>query len=290
MAVTAALTPAVGLAADWRSMTPTEYAAKTTIQSGSTSTHTYFRFDGGEPLTFSVEGPTRVKILTRVRMANDLDETEYAVSVSRDGVHVSTEEFTVGPSASAFYVSLNGCRPGALRRIYIDVPTGTHGYVLRAAGRTAVDARVFLRATPEPSRVSIAPRSYESVETLLYREKELTYYFLTKDRPVVLEVVGPTTLKVNTRLLFDETMLADQRYVIGVREPGMPECLYKVEGVPSQTVVCRDRSDVVPGALRHFMIEVGNGPHTFEFRLVDTVAEAVAVKFYIPRGDLLNGS
>ncbi len=288
----AAVAPAItagASAADWRSLTPAEYASKMSIQSGS-KMHTYFRFDDAQPLTFSVTGPTRVKILTRVRMLNDVGETEYAVSVARDGVRASTEEFTVSPSTSAFYVSLNGYRTGALRRIYIDVPTGTHGYVLRAGGNDVVDARIFLRATTEPSRVSIAPRSYEAVETLLYREKELTYYVLTRNRPVVLEVVGPTTIKVNTRLLFDETMLTDQRYVIGVSEPGMPECLYTVEGVPSQTVVSRDRSDVIPGALRHFLIEVGNGPHTFEFRLVDTVAEAVAVKFYIPRGDLRNGS
>jgi hypothetical protein len=45
---------------------------------------------------------------------------------------------------------------------------------------------------------------------------------------------------------------------------------------------------MIPGALRHFVLEVPKGAHTYEFRLVDTVAGGLAVKFYIPRGDLTN--
>ncbi len=85
-------------------------------------------------------------------------------------------------------------------------------------------------------------------------------------------------------------MVREQTYVLGVKEEGVPECLYKIESTPSKTVTCRDRDDRTPGALRHFMLEVGEGPHTFEFRLVDAESEALGLKFYIPRGDVQNGS
>ena len=111
---------------------------------------------------------------------------------------------------------------------------------------------------------------------------------MSKTSTVVLDVVGPTNVKVNTRLLYDATMLGDQSYVVGVREGEAPECLYRIDAEPSQTVVMRDRGDVIPGALRHFVLEVPDGAHTYEFRLADTVAGGVAVKFYIPRGDLTN--
>lgn len=273
--------------ATWRSFTPTKYGAKADILVDS-KTLTYYRFDSVAPLTLSVEGPTRLKILTRVRIPNDRDEASYAVNVTRDGEHTVKEEFTATVAPQAHYVAFNSYRPGVIRRIYIDVPTGQHGYEILAEGEAVVDARPFKSADTRPSRVSIAPREYAAVETFYYRDKELTYYILTEESPVVLDVVGPTSVKVNTRLMFDQTMLSDQDYVLGVREFGAPEQLYKIESEPSETVTSRDRSDVIPGALRHFMIELGRGAHTYEFRLVDTVGSAVALKFYIPRGDLLN--
>ena len=273
--------------ATWRSFAPARCGAKVDIMVES-KTLTYYRFDSVAPLTLSVEGPTRLKILTRVRIPNDRDVETYSVTVTRDGAHTTSEEFTATVSEQAHYVAFNSFRPGVIRRVYIDVPTGQHGYEILAEGKAVVDARPFRSAAASPSRVSIAPREYAAVETFYYRDKELTYYILTEDAPAVLDVVGPTTIKVNTRLMFDETMLEDQSYVLGVREYGTPEQLYKIETEPSETITSRDRSDVIPGALRHFMLEVGKGAHTYEFRLADTVGSAVALKFYIPRGDLLN--
>jgi hypothetical protein len=273
--------------ATWTSLAPAKSGAKADILVGS-KTLTYYRFDSVAPLVLSVEGPTRLKILTRVRIPNDREEETYAVTATRDAEHTTTYEFTAPVSNAAHYVSFNSYRPGAIRRVYIDVPTGQHGYEILAVGDAVVDARPFESAAKSPSRVSIAPRGYAAVETFYYKDKELTYYILTEDVPVVLDVIGPTTIKVNTRLVFDRTMRGGQSYVLGVREYGEPEQLYKIEAEPSETVTSRDRSDIIPGALRDFMLEVGKGARTYEFRLADSVGDAVALKFYIPRGDLLN--
>jgi hypothetical protein len=271
----------------WRSFVPTKYGAKADILVDS-KTLTYYRFDSVAPITLSVEGPTRLKILTRVRIPNDREEETYTVTVMRDGEHATAEEFTAPVSERAHYVAFNSFRPGVIRRIYVDVPTGQHHYELLAEGQAVVDARPFQSAANRPSRVSLAPREYAAVETFYYGDKALTYYILTEDSPVVLDVVGPTTIKVNTRLMFEQTMVGGQSYVLGVREYDVPEQLYRIESEPSETVTSRDRSDVIPGALRYFMLEVGKGAHTYEFTLVDASGSAVALKFYIPRGDLLN--
>jgi len=274
-------------AADWKSFRPAEHSGRTKISVGGKEL-TYYQFNEDEPIAFSVEGPTRVKILTRVRVPNDRESVEYGVSISMDGVHQETVRKEAYPKDGAFYVAFDHFRPGVIRRVYIDVPTGRHGYELTAVGGHGVDARLFESAESKPSLVSIAPAVYDAVETLYYRDKELTYYLLTVDAPIVLDVVGPTSVKVNTRLLYDATMLGEQTYVIGVKEGTEPECLYRIDAEPSQTVVLRDRDDAIPGALRHFQLEVPSGAHTYEFRLADTVAGGLAVKFYIPRGDLTN--
>lgn len=287
VAVLTAVLVQVTAAADWKSFRPADYPAKISI-SVSGKERTYYQFTAGEPLTFSVEGPTRVKILTRVRVPNDRETVEYGVSISRDGAHVETIEKEAYAKEGAFYVAFLNYRPGVIRRIYIDVPTGRHGYELSAVGAHSVDVRLFESAESKPSLVSIAPLDFDSVETLYYRDKELTYYLMTKGTLMALDVVGPTSVKVNTRLLYDATMLGEQTYVVGVKATGVPERLYRIEADPSETVVMRDRDDIIPGALRHFMLEVPRGAHTYEFRLVDAVAGGLAVKFYIPRGDLTN--
>ncbi|MCK4916490.1 MAG: hypothetical protein KAS89_09965, partial [Candidatus Eisenbacteria sp.] len=123
VAVLAAVVAQVSTAADWKSFRPADYSAKVRISVDGKKL-TYYRFTAEQPLTFSVEGPTRVKILTRVRVPNDREMVEFGVSISRDGVHVKTVEKEAYPKESAFYVAFLNFRPGVIRRIYIDVPTG----------------------------------------------------------------------------------------------------------------------------------------------------------------------
>lgn len=285
--LSAGICPGKAPAPRWRSITPSGRASQCLVMVDGKQI-TYHRFDAETPLSFSAQGPVRLKILTRLVIPNDREKDSYVVAVSRDGETVQREAFDTVPTDRAFYVALDSVRPGVIRRVYVDVPAGAHTYELRAEGPARVDARVYASKDLDADRISFAPRDGAAVETLLSGDKELSYYVLTKSAPVVLDVVGPTAIRVNTRLLFDQAMSKRESYVVGVREPGTAEVLYTIETTPSTTVVCRDRSDVLPGALRHFMLEVGPGPHAYEFRLVDAKAPALAVRFYIPRGDVAN--
>ncbi len=287
LTLSVALCPAKAPAPRWKSIAPSACPLQTRLMVDGKQV-TYCRFDAEHALSFSAEGPVRVKILTRLVIPNDRERDSYAVAVARDGATVQTERFDTAPTGRAFYAALDGVRPGVIRRIYIDVPAGAHTYELRAGERERVDARVYASTDLDADRVSFAPRDGATVETLISGDKELVYYVLAEGNPVVLDVVGPTTIRVNTRLLFDQTMSKRETYVLGVSEPGTTEVLYKIETTPSTSVVCRDRTDVLPGALRHFSLEVGPGPHAYEFRLVDAPAQALAIGFHIPRGDIAN--
>ncbi len=301
--VAVVLTATVSWAADWRSLSPSGEVSGIRIMVGSHAL-SYYRFDSEDVLKFVVEGPTRVKILTRLSISNSvLDvgdddsspanagaaEHTYSVEIYRDGVLTDTRELaTKSAGPEAFYIALTPFTPGKIRRIYIDVPTGTHSYSLRAVGRVRVDARVFESTAEVPKRVSIAPREYGAVEMLLHREKELTYYITSGSTPVVLDVVGPTTVKVNTRLIFSGSMFGEQVYMLGIRSGEDEEIVYRLESQASQTVVCRDREDVLPGALRSFELPVARGLHTIILRLLEPGDGELALKFYIPRGDIAN--
>jgi hypothetical protein len=274
-------------AADWKAFAPADYGSKVRISVAGKEL-TYYQFDNETPIAFSIEGPTRVKVLTRVRIPNDNEVLGYSVSVVRDGIADAELSFESRPKEGAFYLEFDSVRPGVIRRLYIDVPTGRHGYELRSVTGMPVDARLFESTSKSPSRVSLAPSDYAAVETFVYRDSELTYYLMDRDHDVSVDIVGPTELKVNTRLVYDATMLGSQTYIVGVREDGGEERLYKIDSEPSQSVLARDRGDIIPGALNYFFIDVGASLHTYTFRLADGPAAELAIKFYIPRGDLSN--
>ncbi|MBC8450599.1 hypothetical protein H8D73_00115 [bacterium] len=300
--VAVVLMATVSWAADWRSLPPSGSVSGTRITVESRAL-TYYRFDSDEALTFVVAGPTRVKILTRLSISNGLVDTDeegapsdarvathgYSVEIYRDGALTETKELaTESAGEKAYYVALTAFTPGKIRRIYIDVPTGTHSYSLRAVGRAMIDARIFESTARTPKRVSIAPREYGAVEMLLHREKELTYYIASGSSPVVLDVVGPTTVKVNTRLLFSGSMFGEQVYMLGIQSGEGEEIVYRLESQASQTVVCRDREDVLPGALRSFELPVPRGRYSIVLSLLEPEDGELALKFYIPRGDIAN--
>lgn len=277
----------VATAADWLSVGPAGYESMSNVTVDGKQLP-YYRFSAEAPLRFAVDGPTRVKVLVRLRVPMNASESSCAFDVVRDGAASVAESLSASASERAYYVSLEDFRPSVLRRIYVDVPTGRHGYEVRPRGRYRADARVFRSADEAPSLASLAPREYARAETFLHKDSELVYYMASTERGVVLDVVGPTSIKVNSRLVYDKTMTGGQTYMLGVTRDGGEEMLYKVETRPSETVAFRDREDLVPGALRYFMLEVPSGRHSYEFRVADALASGVALKFYIPRGDLLN--
>ncbi len=278
---------ACALAADWLSVEPTSYESRSNVAVDGKQL-SYHRFSAESPLRFAVDGPTRLKVLVRLRVPMNADETSCVLDVLRDGAVAAAETLSAGPTERGYYVALEDFRPSVLRRFYVDVPTGRHGYEIVPRGRYRVDARLFRSANEDPSRASLAPEQYASVETMLYKDKELVYYLATESRGVVLEVVGPTSIKVNSRFIYDETVTGKQTYALSVSRDGGDRMLYRVEAEPSETVTFRDRRDAVPGALRYFMLDVPEGSHRYEFDVADAFAPGVALKFYIPRGDLLN--
>ncbi len=279
--------PAACSAADWLSFEPASYESTTNITVDGKEL-AYRGFSAESPLRFSIEGPTRVKVLVRLRVPADEEDSTCVLDLTRDGAIARAETLSAGPTERGHYVALEGFRPSVLRRIYIDVPTGRHGFEVRPRGPDMADARLFRSARKDPSRVSLAPTGYASVETMLHRDRELVYYLADRSRAVTLEVAGPTTIKVNSRLVCGAGARGRQTYALSVSLDGGGGVTYRIETEPSETVTFRDRTDAVPGALRYFMLDVPDGGHTYGFRVDDTIASGVALKFYIPRGDLLN--
>ncbi len=105
-------------------------ARRLVLETGAQSTAYYFR--RGQPLRFTVKGPTSLKLYTRV----DFDHTAhgllpYVLEVSRDGGPAQVYHYEARKQDGAVYLERPAILPGERKLLRIAVPKGTHRYTVR---------------------------------------------------------------------------------------------------------------------------------------------------------------
>ena len=183
----------LGAKATWKSFQARSYKEKATlVVEGKTCE--YYLADSETPVETVVTGPARVKILTRLDMKSlPEDEAFYELAIWMDDQELDPVEKSTHASELA-EVTPDESAVGVIRRIYLDVPKGTHVYRLAPVGKgTGVYFR-FFRGEDEKKRrlVALTPSSRTTALTALYDEKEISYHMLDKSRPVILDLNGPT--------------------------------------------------------------------------------------------------
>lgn len=102
------------------------------LQFASGSQSTYYHFGSEEPLTFTVNGPTTLKIYTRLDFQHTMNGSQaYSLEVICDGevwqsFHYHTEKLSM-----AQYVERQDILPGARKLMRVPVPKGSHRYTVR---------------------------------------------------------------------------------------------------------------------------------------------------------------
>ncbi len=273
----------------WLSLQPDKSPGEICITSGDEE-FDYYRLDSDSPLEFSVTGPREVKILTRyVFEPGDPDVAGYTVRVIRDGVLLMRRALSTGRSEAYSSCGERGRPAGIIRRILLDVPKGAHTYqVFLVESDRRVAARVFRRVlVRQSSTVSFTPSTYVSICTLQFSSGSLSeYYGFDQDHPLAFRLVGPTKIKVCTRLEFDPSMNGSQSYGIEVLEDGAGIKDYHYHVRKMETVCYLEHPDVLPGERKCFHIRVPKGPHDYEIRISNGPRRRGAAKIHIPKSDL----
>ena len=140
----------------------------------------------------------------------------------------------------------------------------------------------------QSSSVSLTPVEYEKVVIAVLKEKPVSYYTCTSNKAVKVRVIGPTKLKVETRLNYETNMKGKQKYHLTIEENGKLISRPALESIKSLTVTYQDLKTVVPGESRVFYLDIPTGQHTYSFKLGESIANSVSLRFSIPKKDLNN--
>lgn len=111
---------------------PETYLELATLQFESGKQSTYYRFEDGHPLGFSVTGPTRLTLYTRLDFeVGMLGAVPYSIELLRDGEILRTYHYEVARLPNGFYPAHPELLPGVRKKLTIKVPAGRHRYEIR---------------------------------------------------------------------------------------------------------------------------------------------------------------
>jgi hypothetical protein len=120
------------------------------------------------------------------------------------------------------------------------------------------------------------------------KEKPISYFVATTEVAVRLRVIGPTKLRIVSRLNYDARMKGEQKYAILASENGRLILTKPFLTSKSLGVEYKDWKEVVPGKSRTSYLPVPAGEHIYAFKLGESIAKSVSLRFSIPDENLTN--
>lgn len=285
----AVLTVSGPASASWKSLKTRGGGGKVCLRVGSEEL-SYRVLDAEKPLRLKLRGPKRIKLISRYLFhEGDPEDPRYGLRVFLDGQEEVRRLFRA--NALPNLALCEGEREvGALRRLYLDIPTGQHELEVLPAGEIAgqIAMRVFRESSGKgPTYVSFAPEIFDKVWRLQFESgRTSTYYHFTEDKPLRFEVIGPTTLQINTRLDFEQQMSGSTAYELQIYQDGerLPGFFYHTKKLSSASYL--ENPEILPGERKKLRLSVPEGLHRYEIHCAGPDHCGVAARIRIPEADL----
>ncbi len=163
------------------------------VKTQVTKAETYNVITKSNPLKFEVTGPTWIRVYTRLLWKPEFKGIQsYKMILVTDG---SREKFITRETEISKTARVGNQKVSKWRSFYIFVPDGKHSYELYL-WRSPVDT-IFVKLSYEaPGRyIDVVPLEFQNVVELSENERVIKYYEVVPQKPMILELEGPTRVK-----------------------------------------------------------------------------------------------
>ncbi|MBU0519786.1 hypothetical protein KJ564_12720 [bacterium] len=254
---------------------------------------TYYPLEKGKEIVITVTGPTRLKVLSRIEFGEEKSgEKSYYLRYELDGKGNTKFRRVATASATAVLAEKRAIHLGTAQNVYIKVPDGKHTYRFYVGSKSTY--RLFCRfyersaaVETESDNIALTPARFTTVIPIIVKEDEASYFRIGSQDSVELSVIGPTTIKVLSRLEHNPAMFANEKFRIRVFEDTIEKQTYPLRSAPSEVAEYGYVTDTVLGKGAKFFIEVPKGKHLYRFEVIDNGRNAL-LRFFIPQKDLNN--
>lgn len=232
----------------------------------------YYLLTKDRPLEFAVEGPTWLRVYTRLWWPDRADrDQKYRVSLWQADVERPLD-FESGRSKSSFGPGRRAV--GRWRSFYVQVPVGTNSYrlALDDAPTDTVGIRFTFRA-PRPWQPVAVPGE---PLTLVDGADTTRMTRIENGRPLAVSVTGPCRVRVSARLNFDPSMVGAQNLVLTASRGEVVLATDNLRVSRSEAGYL-DEPGLVPSSRRTLRFNLGEGTHRLDLLLNGTLAQSAGV-------------
>ncbi|MBN2620549.1 hypothetical protein JXB22_05595 [candidate division WOR-3 bacterium] len=240
-------------------------------------TQEYLLLTKQEPISLTVEGPTYLRVYTRILLPDKTHDDHLYKLILAEGP-MDERIISFQTTRSTVTSDKHGTMVSKWRSFYIDVPEGMNTYTLTHwdSPRDTILVR-FAYESPQPWNI-VPATEYTTMLEMIEEERSTRYYELQKDDRVAVTVSGPTRLRITARLNYDETLFGEQSFTLGVSDNGS-ETTFPLKCYRSDTLHYQNRSDIVPSNARTAYLTIESGTHTLVFSMYGTLAKSAALRF-----------
>ena len=244
-----------------------------------------------QPRVVTVRGPGELRLISRAQFGPaDDDGLDYALRIRVDGgawQEVLYER--VKRSRTAMFRDGTLGLPGQLMEYRIQLRRGFHNIEVQPV---AGGPKIFFRYLFKPKKarkrswVALEPLGDPVLVELVIRETFVTYYRNAPGRPFELDVIGPTELRVFTRVENTPEMRGRIHYRLQVREDERVINTFQLSSRRSQVALYSDNDELVPGRASEIVIPVPEGRHRLQILPLDPNKSSLLARFMLPAEDL----
>lgn len=257
----------------------------------SGKTLNYYSMSDADPSVITVQGPGMLKINTRGQFKpGDADLIKYTIWYTVDGgVQKSLQVNSAGRSKEAAYPDGTLGVPGQLKSFEIELLRGNHTLEFKLKDNLV---SVSARYSFSPAKIkkqdwmAFSPLQPSEPVDLISRETTTAYYRFSMAKPLKVEVIGPTELRVLTRTENQFHMKGRINYRVQVKENGIVLNTYQLNSKVSEIAVYKDVKELIPGTACEFVIYIPKGKHLYEILPLDQDKSTLLGRLLIPKKDV----
>ena len=227
-----------------------------------------------DSLIYQVNGPARIELITRYPSPEKSEKSHpfsYQLVVDNEEPIKINHRYKLRKSIRSVqhpshYYTYSG-------NYFINIKDGDH--TLTMSTHAEQKYPVLLRVIKKRFKTSLnkinelQPMVFQANRTVEVSGKDISYYELIYGRPLQLNLDGPKTLRILSRLLFDSEMGGEESFRIRVKSGRKVLGTYYMSTERSSDSRVKDQPDKVPGKWRTCDVTIPAGKRVISVELVE---------------------
>ena len=227
-----------------------------------------------DSLVYDVYGPARLELISRYPVNNKTKKSQkfsYTLFIDNEKPIMINHRYKIQRSIRSVqhpnhYFTYSG-------NYFFNISEGNHRIILKPSEdkRYPVLLRMLKKDFDKvaKSRNELTPMVFQSNYKVMVEGKPVSYYQLSKNRPLQLDIDGSKKLRILSRLVFDEYMGSNETYRLRVKNGKKVLGTYFLSSERSSTSYIVDIKDKVPGKWRTCEIDIPAGKQIITVEIVE---------------------